>query len=275
MCLKHSGTSFVNVEELKEAYTQLPPINLEPKPYTWEMHRLSFRHHVEKSNLAELLNWSTITATMFVSNDERYIQEELKALQKDDWGRWRRAIKERAFGNPKRMKEYPYTSGSLIHQAYHLLQWEQVTGKLVSQLDRIIEFGGGYGALCALIRNLGFKGEYIIYDIKEVSLIQEFYLSNIGISATYISTDNKYGLKVLPANLMIALYSISEVPDKIKNKFLLQQIHDTYLILHQQIHDGKDLWPFFNNFAKKFPELRWVFRKGALTKHRYMIGMQQ
>ena len=45
--------------------------------------------------------------------------------------------------------------------------------------DLLIEFGGGYGSMCRLIKNMGYEVFYIIYDLKHLNLIQEYFLSNI------------------------------------------------------------------------------------------------
>ena len=44
----------------------------------------------------------------------------------------------------------------------------------------IIEFGGGYGCLCNLIKKIYNINYYIIYDLPEVNLLQYYYLKKLN-----------------------------------------------------------------------------------------------
>lgn len=109
-------------------------------------------------------------------------------------------------------------SANLVKQLYHISQYERVTGNRIADLSNIVEFGAGYGAMPLLIHRLGFRGNYHIVELREFSLLQQYYLSNTGevdmgkiewYSAVGIFPDNPGGL---PIDLFIALYSLSEAP---------------------------------------------------------------
>ena len=120
--------------------------------------------------MEDFLNWSAIQATMFVGHAP-YIPAEWEYVIREDPRRWMNAISH----------EYGLAPNTnLMHQCYHLANWERFANRRVDSLRTIYEIGGGYGALCLICRRLGFEGEYIISDYPELRLIQEFYLESNG-----------------------------------------------------------------------------------------------
>ena len=72
----------------------------------------------------------------------------------------------------------------MIFQAYHLCRFEEATGRPLASMPLIVEFGGGYGRLCQLAHDLGFRGTYVIFDLPEVAVLQRFYLRHVGIEVS-------------------------------------------------------------------------------------------
>jgi hypothetical protein len=152
---------------------------------------------------------------MFVGN-AHYTALELAALENSlDWWRYKTAIAEDTLGHPVLFNEY--TSGNLIHQCYHLMQWENETELKVNELESIVEIGAGYGAMCKIVRRLGFTGEYLIYDLPEFALLQEWYLGELGLTATWADNLPDH---ILTPDLMIALWSISEVKPDVQMSYM-------------------------------------------------------
>lgn len=212
----------MNVETLRYRLLALPT----PSPNGfWSGKRDDFRRHVVSGeSLDNFLNWPEITHTMFVGNAP-YTGIELDALQTSvHWRRYEVAIAEDGIGSPVLYNRL--TSGNLIHQCYHLMQWESETGLLVSELDNIVEIGAGYGALCKIIRRLGFAGEYLIYDLPEFQLLQEWYLGELGIEATWAS---ELPVHMLTPDLMIALWSLSEMHTDTQTEYMNSISPDHYL----------------------------------------------
>ncbi len=112
------------------------------------------------------------------------VAHELRHLRRrPDWRlRWRPALRESTAGRPRPFHLYPKSSGNLIHQAYHLCRFEEVTGLSLPTLP-YVEFGGGYGSLCRLFHQMGFAGTYVIFDLPEVWALQRFFLKTLGIPA--------------------------------------------------------------------------------------------
>lgn len=258
--------------EVREAFGRLPPLPDKPsRPNTWGSYRRSIRDHAKNDEIAEFLRWGTIQATMFVGN-EPFVHQEYAALRLHDIRRWDIAIREDLFGKPDRLPWMIYTSGNMVHQAYHLMQWERVTGVEVGSLNRIVEFGGGYGAMAWIVNRLGFKGEYVIYDIPEMSILQRYYLSNVGIPVTLHVTDGVEFPTPPEADLLISCHALGEAPDDLRKAFL-EHPFKSYLIASQAAWDGNDLNSYFDELATNRYDLKWdVWESPILEDHYYWIG---
>lgn len=258
--------------EVRDAFDRLPPL---PegflRPNTWGSYRLSIREHVANDDISEFLMWGTIQATMFVGN-EPFVQQEHTALRLHDIRRWDIAIREDLFGKPDRLPWMVHTSGNMVHQAYHLMQWERIADVETESLDCIVEFGGGYGAMAWIVNRLGFKGEYVIYDLPEMSILQRYYLSNVGVSATLRVTNGAKFPTPPKADLLISCHALGEAPDDLRRAFLAHPFK-SYLIASQASWDGNDLHSYFDELATNRYDLEWhVCESPILEDHYYWIG---
>jgi len=204
----------VDAIELKSAFQSLP--SLPDSDSFWNRKRAELRVRIAQDDPAQFLTWPTIVSTMFVA-DAPYIRDEWDALYTSgDWGRWKRAIAEDESGNPARLPEAPWTSGNLVHQAYHLRRWEQYSGKRIDSLKSIVEIGGGYGAMAKVAHRAGFEGKYLIIDVPEFGLLQEYHLSQCGIQVEYkMQLDRKRS-----PGLLIAMWSLDEMDNSSANDYL-------------------------------------------------------
>ncbi|RKY23569.1 MAG: hypothetical protein DRP62_05665, partial [Planctomycetota bacterium] len=144
----------------------------------WVDYRIRFRKAILEDDITDFMNWEVIKSTIY-QGPRREELEFLKNLP--TWSEFRNALYESFVGNPKRYPLYPLSSGNQIHQAYTLAQLTETGGCPVKGLPQIVEFGGGFGSMCKLIHKLGFKGRYIIFDLPELSAMQEYYLKATGI----------------------------------------------------------------------------------------------
>ena len=267
-----------------------------PKPYTWARHRWSIRRHLgQTQDASNFLTWSTLHATMFVA-EAPYISNELDELM--EWEPIKahpEILDETEFGGAPRLSYMPSTSGNLVHQAYHLYMWAKTTGLDINDVNGIVEYGGGYGAMVLLAYRLGFKGNYHIIDLPEFTLLQKYYLSNVlpllflkDMRLTFSdypkkTFSNKQRLTFsqhpgwIPSTnpLLIACYSFSEVPVKTRNKFLLFDF-SSYLIAYQDRYDDIDNNEYFRNFAydrNTTCDIEWhSLLKDIQPGHSYLIG---
>ena len=79
-------------------------------------------------------------------------------------------------GKPLRFFIYPFSSGNRIRQVYHIKKFIDWSNIKISSINLVFEFGGGYGCMASIFQTLSKKIKYIIYDIREVLLLQYYYL---------------------------------------------------------------------------------------------------
>ncbi len=166
-----------------------------------------------------------------------------------DLNRWQYAIQVPHFGPDDYLSGTRY-SMNLIHQAYHLAQWESATGKRIEQLDTIVEFGGGYGAMALLCKRMGFDGKYVIYDLPEFSLLQEYYLSQFGM-LDKVEWNPKDKPKDI--DLFMALYSLSEVEPSERSGFI-QPYAKSFLCLYSGQWEQWNNVDWFKNVLPKIAQ---------------------
>jgi len=161
----------------------------------------------------------------------------------------------------------------MVHQAYHLMQWERITGIETKNLDCIVEFGGGYGAMAWIVNRLGFKGEYVIYDIPEMSILQRYYLSNVGVPAVLHITAGAEFITPPEADLLISCHALGEAPIGLRKWFLAHPFK-SYLIASQASWDGNDLCAYFDELAEVRDDLTWqIWESPVLKDHYYWVGI--
>jgi putative sugar O-methyltransferase len=181
---------------------------------------------------SNFLKFKSIGETMFVGRRAKYIYYEYYKLLKNRHflNNLKETLRCNNFGNPK---TFPLNlistelNSNMIHQGYHLLKLIQETNLDISEIDNIYEFGGGYGALCKIVHNSGFKGNYYIYDLPLMSAIQKFWISNSKFSEkkSILLTNNTDELEEIgnkiknKKNLFISNWAISETPLELRYKF--------------------------------------------------------
>lgn len=258
--------------ELSELFNRLPPLPSE-EGNIWNQHRRSIRRHVKTDEPLRFLNWSTVIATMFVA-DAPYIKYELEALkQSSEWNRWRNAIKETYLGAPVTLPYYTATSGNLVHQAYHLKMFEDMTGKKLADIESIYEFGCGYGAMALVASRAGFYGDYHVHDFPEMLLLTAYYLDNLG--TENINYHNS--IQKMNVDLFIACYSLSEIGTGLRKHVLTNIEAENYLFAFQGNWNEIDNVTWFDSFALMRDDYHFVLEeaKHANMNTWYMIGSRR
>ncbi len=285
------------VEELKNTCRGIPLLTTEGLPGSlaaWTAYANSVRELILNDDPREFLRWRVIQTMLFAAN-QAYVVRDLRFLrQRPDWkSRWRPAVQESPVGHPVPNVLLPSSSGNLIHQAYHLVQFENASGVPITEMNTIFEFGGGYGSMCALFHNLGFRGKYVIYDLPIFSALQTFYLKASGLTVLPVElfTSSKYGtvptsdreqLKNVLSSIhapdramFIATRSISEIPVPEREFFLsLLRPFDAFLIYYSHRYREVDNTEFFRTWREDFStDIAWH----ALQDHdseetSYLVG---
>lgn len=236
----------MDVNEFKSAMAKLPEPKTEALPPYWEYWRRDLWERVQNDNPTQFWRWPCVYHCMLVSHWAEPVEREFEALA----DRYKSATHVPHFGPDDELRtKYAVTpySMNLIHQAYHIQQWEEATDLRLNRLETIVEFGGGYGAMALLCHRLGFEGKYIIYDLPEFSLLQEYYLSHFGV-LDKVSWNPKR--KPKDVDLFMALYSMSEMP--LSERGPLVPKAKSYLFLYSGIWQG---WDNVSFFQRAVPEL--------------------
>ena len=240
------------------------------------------------------LRWDVLQRTMFVAYPI-YILKELRCLKsQSDWKtRWRPAIMESPAGHPTPYPFMPQSSGNLIHQAYHLCQFETKTGRKVHTFQRVVEFGGGYGRLCSLLHKLGFSGKYLIYDLLPFTLLQKYYLrlSDLPIRQVEGFRSQSNGIWCLSdydqlkalltdemdtsSTLFVAIWSLSETPYNVREAiWKLIKDFDANLIAYQKSFGEMNNLEFFAKWRESLiPKMVWHnWEIEHLQGNYYLVG---
>lgn len=226
-------------DQIKREIQTLPPIT--PSDDFWTQKRLDIRHRLEYDNIEEFLTWPSITTTM-VPGETQYMQRERSCLK----------------GLPIADFE-PY----LIHQAYHLARWEATIESNILHRESFIEIGGGFGAMYEVLDRFGWRGDYTIIDFPEMLLLQRYYLESRGIPTDNIQflTRPDSGLR---ADMLIALWSLSEMPIQ-ERRELIESIKTHHgLFAFQDTWEGADNREFFSELSSRI-----VFEDTEIPGHRY------
>jgi hypothetical protein len=213
----------------------------------WSDFRIKIRESLLSHDLRKFLRWQIIRYTMFYEPPLHELRH-LKSL--DNWNFWKTCLKESNIGSPLRYCFMPSSSGNTVHQAYNLSQvFEREMDQSFSGISRIVEFGGGYGNTCRLVYKMGFKGQYIIYDLPELSFLQNLYLKSYNLPATLNTAHaNKNSIVLLSEltelsnhlrngfgdYLLIASWSLSEAPLETRASFLKIVNNPRYLLFAYQ-----------------------------------------
>lgn len=186
------------MQDLKELMVKYPA----PAPTTfWNRNRLRLRQHFTNEDHVfgkDFWQWPVLQETMCVGLN--YIQDDTKTCLRSPLARY--VITECA--DNFRYEEYP----NLLRQAAHLVNWMEVTGKEVKDLDCVIEIGGGFGAMLKVLRLFGFEGSYTVLDFPEFHWLQEIYT---GEEITRI--DNLCVPCKWENSLLVSMWGLSEFPD--------------------------------------------------------------
>lgn len=245
----------------------------------WLENIINFKNHILTQDPKNFLQWDIIRKTMFIGN-ALFILREYFYLRQNGWNKWKKAITEKNYVRTEPYLLYPKSSGNLIHYAYHLAKFEDISGKKIKDYDFIFEYGGGYGGMCLLIHNLGFKGKYIIYDFSILSALQSFFLKINEIEKDALCLDNINKVKkMIPKKgrkLFIATWSLSESPLQIRKiVYPLIKEFDAFLIGYQGQFGEVNNHKYFEDYQKSLTKLFWCNQEiPQLGSNYYLFGFK-
>lgn len=258
-------------EEFRSACRRVPPVDPEGRlgsEASWVRFTNRLRELALTGNPAEFLGWDVIEQTMSVGAVD-YIDREFEYLRsRPDWrSRWRPIVRESMAGSPRLYLRHPWTSRNLVHSAYHVAQFEEKTGRRPGDYELILEFGGGYGSMCRLCHDAGFRGTYLIFDLPLFSALQAYYLGLVGLRMggdgvrCVSSLDELKALlsgRDLTNSLFIATWSLCECPVSFRDQFSpFAEGFGGYLMAYQDQYHEVENAPYFRRWRERAPGIRW------------------
>lgn len=258
----------MNKVDFVKAMRELPPIER-----GWKANRYALRCMAEHSDLRTFMRWPVLSATMVISPNAPYLGDEARTLiESPSWANHMDLCKTLPIGGGVPFGVYDAT---LLHQAYHLWQFEQVTGYSPACLDDIVEVGAGYGAMAVLLYGMGYRNKYTIVDLPELKLLQEYYISNVLGCVPCQWSDSAQC-----ADLLIACYSLSEMMPELREP-ILSASYGAYLIAFQGWWGESD-WEcdnlkwFEQNLMQRHRNVYWTIKGNDYQAgHYYLIGVRK
>lgn len=239
----------------------------------WGRYKQRLRIYILNNNPKNFLRWDPIVVSMFYGGNKC----ELDYLMKNNWDKWSQVVMETGVGNPPKFKYYKKSSGNLIHTAHNLSFLVDRYKIDVRKINKITEFGAGYGAMAKLIDDLKFNGKYTIFDIPEFLALQKYYLRSTNTKGNFDFIDQIEKLGDPNPDIFIALWSLSESPLEIRSKFLKKIGKPKYVLIgYQENFEAVDNIKYFEEYRKNNREYDWVDGEIAhLPKNYYLTGKKK
>jgi putative sugar O-methyltransferase len=223
----------------------------------WSILRKTIDHDVQTLPLNSFRRWASVAIVPLANNSRMHVPITSAITVAKDDDNVKNALTEEWIGIDKDSLNYykifddaPYSA----HRCYnmdHLLNYDLYNS--ISNLlsyDTIVEVGGGYGDMCAIIHKLGFEGKYYIFDFPEILKLQKYYLDRLGYSYVKYVTD----INDLPHNVdfVVGTWSFSEIPLELRNELL----DHLWKARHWLISYQNEIFGVNNNdyFIEKFQE---------------------
>lgn len=216
---------------------------------------------LQETNFTTFKNWEVVRYVPIYADyqfQEHYGPQVIELLLKhgQDISTWRNALKEPFDGHT----EASYnnirvgicgieTSPWVLKSAHHVLTYLVNSGKNLNDFDQIVEFGPGIGETARLICDLGFKGDYYLYDLPEVCRISSYYNrknKNVKTASSFYEIDST------KKTLFISTWAISEVPFLLRYDVFTHFKYADYLLIYQhKVFEYDNL----TYFTKIFPTI--------------------
>lgn len=226
---------------------KLPEPKTDKKPPLWEFWRWQLWQLAQTDDPHNFHKWPPVYHTMLQDHWPDAIAKEFEHIRVHNSG------VATVFYGERNFSEYL----NLIHQAYHILRWQEATGQRIADMRSVYEFGGGYGAMALVCNRLGFRGQYYIYDLPEFALLQQWYLSECRVdNVTWEGIDAWRGV-----DLFIACYSLSETDYAERDRIFSTKEASSYLFLYSNKFEQYDNIEYFQGLDDKLDVDRWAHAK--------------
>ena len=212
---------------------------------------------------------NTYIQNIFFIHNRLFIRKELSELKMDkiNWALWKKLLIENDVGDPVRYFLYPKSSGNRIRQVYHLKKFLDYSNINLFNIKCVLEIGGGYGCMAQVFKTINKNCTYLIFDTMEVNFLQYYYLQMNKIPTVInkikigsVCLVNKISLleefnkfySDYNSSLLIANWSISEMPIKLRNNILNKTSNFQYsMIGFQEKFENVNNLNYFFNYKKR------------------------
>ena len=200
------------------------------------------------------------------------------------------ALTESPVGRPLVNPYYPLSSPLLVQHGYHLVRLLEATDLDIAALRLVVDFGAGYGSFFRLLRNLGYRERYLIWDLPVMCALQRFYLRNVfptgpgseppanlewlasGDPATP-AVVSRHSAEHQPS-LFIATWSLSETPLAVREQIAPVLAGFSHILCAYQRSFGEhDNVQYFQSLEKSLPGFEWQHAECPIYRGNfYLIG---
>jgi len=176
-------------------------------------------------------------------------------------------VQEPSMGDPYLCDFFPFASPLSIQYLYYLTLMHEKFGFFLpeSQVNHIVEIGGGYGNLCRLMKSFGFNGRYVIVDMPDMHKIQEHYLNYVlsgKLNETAIEFRMTDGLSRFSApkdSILIATFSLNEMPMDLRKSIEPFYKNFGYLFFaYNRTFCGVDNYKYFADLSSRLVDTFFV-----------------
>lgn len=232
-------------------------------------HRIFNREITSLIYQKKLINFlrNSFIQKMFFIHNRLFIKNELNEIREDKFyfTQWKNLLKEDEIGDPVRYFLYPKSSGNRIRQVYHLKKFHDFSNVNIKVIKKVLEIGGGYGCMARIFSKLNHKIKYTIFDTFEVNLLQYYFLkinklkvaieksrSRINLTSNLSRVNNYIHYRNNSRTLLIANWSLSEMPLKLRNKILKFIFRIPYILISfQDKFENINNLKYFEKIQKK------------------------
>ena len=201
-----------------------------------------------------------------------------------------RALTESPVGRPLVNPHYPLSSPLLVQHGYHLVRLLEATDLDPAALRLVVDFGAGYGSFFRLLRNLGYRERYLIWDLPVMCALQRFYLRNVfptgpggqppGNLDWLVSGDpaapaavSRHCAEHQPS-LFVATWSLSETPPAVRERIAPTLAGFSYILCaYQRAFGEQDNVSYFQSLEQSLPDFQWRHEECPVFRGNfYLLG---
>ena len=270
--MNYIWSDFNHESEMSQTQIKAKQVN---GPDYWPTMRKVFEHDTATLPLSRFRLWASIHNVPLVTTGRvaRFLGAAFDAAMKDEKVAY--ALRENWIGIPESQNTFLKvaddfdTSMQRVQNVAHLAICG-FTPEMLQGYKSIVEIGGGYGDMCSVVHDMGFTGEYTIYDFPEVQNVKRYYLEKQDIACNFATEPSE----LEKADLVIATWSLSEIPIDFRET-IMDRIIDSqsWLVMYQaKIFGTIDNEEYFKEkFKDRDPTYMLHNETTADGKNTYMV----